>query len=68
MKESWAKHEVEEHAMETKTNKALEELSINLVRLLTEEILDVIIQDLMGNFDKLREREECLGEFLTLRM
>ena len=28
----------------------------------------VLVHDLMGKFSKLREKEESLGEFLTLRM
>ena len=38
VKESRAKHEVEVREMKTKTNKALEELRVDLVRLLSEEI------------------------------
>ena len=30
--------------------------------------MDVLVRDLMGQFAKLREKEECLGEVLTLRM
>ena len=40
--------------METKTNKALEELRDDLVRFLPEEILDVLVRDIMGDFSKLR--------------
>ena len=36
VKESRAKHEVEVRKMETKANKALEELRVDLVRLLPE--------------------------------
>ena len=41
MKESWAKHDVEVRDMETKKNRALEELRVDLVWLLPEESLDV---------------------------
>ena len=68
MKESQANHEVEVREMETQTNKALEELRFDLVHLITEENLDVLVWDLMGKFEKLREKEESLGEVLTLRM
>ena len=68
LKESRAKHEVEVRAMETKMNKTLEELMVDIVRLFTEESLDVLVWDLMGRFDKLREKGESLGEVLTLRM
>ena len=44
VKESWVKHEVEEHEMETKTNKALEELRVDLVRFLPEENSYVLIR------------------------
>ena len=37
VKEYWAKHEVEVRKMETKTNKAIEELRVDLVQLLPEE-------------------------------
>ena len=57
VKESWSKHEVEVHTMETKTNKALGELRVDLVQLLPEEILDVLIRELMGEFSKLREKD-----------
>ena len=33
-----------------------------------EEILNVLVRELMWKFDKLREKEESLGEVLTLRM
>ena len=56
VKESRSKHEVAVHEMETKTNKALEELRVDLVRLLPEENLDVIVWELMGFFSKLREK------------
>ena len=56
MKESREKHEVEVCETETKTNKALEDLRIYLVRLLPEENLDVIVWELMGGFSKLREK------------
>ena len=68
VKESRAKHEVEVRNMETKTNKTLEELRFNLVRFLPEESLFVLVQYLMGEFSKLGEKEESLGEVLTLRM
>ena len=54
--------------METKINKALEELRVDIVRFLPGESLDVLVQELMGEFSKLRENEESLGEVLTLRM
>ena len=57
VKESREKHEVKVHKMETKKNKALEELRVDLVRLFPEEILDVLVWDLMGHFAKLREKE-----------
>ena len=41
-------------------NKTLEELRVDLVRFLPEEILDVLIRDIMGMLDKLREKEESL--------
>ena len=53
VKESQAKHEVEVRDMETKTNKSLEELRVDLVRFIPEESLDMIVQDLMGEFSKL---------------
>ena len=58
VKESQAKHEVEVRDMETKTNKALEELRVDLVRLLPEEILDVLVQELMFFFKTKGEGEE----------
>ena len=67
VKESRAKHDVEVCDMETKTNKALEELRVDIVWLLPEKILDVLVRDLMGHFSKLREKEEILGEVLTFR-
>ena len=54
--------------METQTNKTLEELKVDIVRLLPEESLDVLVQDLTGKFSKLREKEEILGEVLTQRI
>ena len=68
VKESWEKHEVAVHEMKTKTNKALEELTVDIVWFLPEESLDVLVQDLMGQFAKLSEKEDILGEVLTLRM
>ena len=41
---------------------------VDLVWFLPEESLDVIVRDLMGQFAKLMEKEESLGEVLTLRM
>ena len=49
-------------------NKALEDLRVDLVQFLPEEILDVLVWELMGKFDKLREKEEILGEVLKLRI
>ena len=46
--------------METKTNKDLEELRVDIVRFLPEESLDVLVQYLMGQFEKLREKEKSL--------
>ena len=43
VKESRAKHEVEVREMETKTKNSLEEMRVDLVRFLTEEILDLIV-------------------------
>ena len=54
--------------METNTNKDMEDLKVELVRLLPEESLDVLVRDLVGMFAKLGKKEERLGEFLTLRM
>ena len=68
VKEFLAKHKVEVRKMETKMNKALEEQRIDLFRFLPEKIPDVITQDLMGGVDKLREKEDRLGEVLTLRI
>ena len=68
MKESRAKHEVEVREMDTETNKALEDLRIDLLRFLPEENLDVLVWELTGKFDKLREKEESQGEVLTLWM
>ena len=53
MKESRTKYKAEVRKMETKTNKALEDLRVDLVRFLCEVNLDVLIQDLMGDFPKL---------------
>ena len=68
VKEYRAKHEVEVRDMETKTNKALDELRVDLVRFPPEESSDVLVRDLMGQFTELREKEKILGEILTLRM
>ena len=54
--------------METKTNKALEYLRVYLIRFLLEESLDVILQELMGQFTELKDKEERLGEVMILRM
>ena len=48
-------HEVEVHEMETKTNKALEELRVDTIRFLPEEIFYVLVRELMGQFAKIRE-------------
>ena len=48
-------------------NKALEDLRVDLVRLFSKEGSDVLIHDLMGQFAKLREKEESLGVVLILR-
>ena len=61
VKESRAKHEVEVSEMETKMNKALEDLRVDIVRFLTGKFLDVIVQDPMGKFAKLREKKESRG-------
>ena len=53
MKESRTKYKAEVRKMETKTNKALDDLRVDLVRFLCEESLDVLIRDLMGHFSKL---------------
>ena len=68
MKESRAKHDAEVRDMETNSNKALEELRVDLVWLLPEESLYVLIWDLMGQFSKLRDKEDSLGEVLTLKI
>ena len=68
VKESRVKHEVEVCDMETKTNKALEELRVDIIWFLPEEILDVIVRHLIDQFAKLGEKEDSLGEVLTLRM
>ena len=67
VKEFWTNLEAEVRKTKTKTNKDLEELRIALVWFLNEEISDVIIQDLMVKFSKIREKEERLGEVLTLK-
>ena len=46
--------------MDTKTNKALEEMRVDLVWFLPEENVDVLVWDLMGQFSKLREKEGSL--------
>ena len=68
VKEFWTNLEAEVRKTKTKMNKSLEELRVALVWFVTEEISDVIIQDLMVKFSKIREKEERLGEVLTLRM
>ena len=55
MKDSRAKHGEEVPYLETKTNKALEDLKVDLVLFLPEEISDVIVRDLMGQFAKIRD-------------
>ena len=50
VKESQVKHKVEVREMETKMNKALEELRVDLVRFLPEESSDVLVRDLMWAF------------------
>ena len=40
--------------METKTNNALEELRVDLVRLLPEKMSDVLVREFMGKFYKIR--------------
>ena len=42
--------------METKTDKSLEELMVDLVWLLPGGNLDVLVWYIMGQFDKLREK------------
>ena len=54
--------------METYKNKALEELRVDLVWFLPKEISGVLIQDLIEQFSKIRDKEESLGEVLKLRM
>ena len=54
VKYSRKKHDVEVCNMETKTNKALEELRFDIVRFLSEESLDVIVRYFMDKFYKLR--------------
>ena len=68
VKEFRAKHDVEVREIETKTNKALDELRVDLVRFLPEESLDALVRELMGQFDKLNQKKEILGEVLTLRI
>ena len=68
VKEFRAKHDVEVRKIETKTNKALDELRVDLVRFLPEESLDALVRELMGQFDKLNQKKEILGEVLTLRI
>ena len=46
----------------------MEELRVHLVWFLPKESSDVLVRHLMGQFAKLREKEESLGEVLTLRM
>ena len=54
VKDSRTKYKAEVCKTETKTNKDLEDLRVDLVRFLCEESLDVLIRDLMGHFSKLR--------------
>ena len=68
VKESRENHEVEVRKMGTKTNKALEELRVDLVRFLTEETSDMLVRDITRQFAKLSDKEQSLGEVLTLRM
>ena len=53
VKDSGAKYLAEVLKMETKTNKALKDLRVELVWFLCEECLDVLIRDLLGHFSKL---------------
>ena len=53
--ESQEKHEVEVRDMETKTNKALEELRVDLVQFLPEENSEVLVWEIMWKFYKLRD-------------
>ena len=46
--------------MDTKTNKALEEMRVDLVWFLPEESPDELVRDLTGKFAKLRDKEERL--------
>ena len=55
MTEYQEKHEVEVRDMETKTNKALEELRVDLVRFLPEENSEVLVWEIMWKFYKLRD-------------
>ena len=41
-------------------DKTLEELRVDLVQFLPEESFDVIVRDLIGQFAKLRYKEESL--------
>ena len=54
--------------METQMNNTLEDLNVDLVRFLPEESSYVIVRYFMGQFSKLREKGETLGEVLVLRM
>ena len=47
---------MEIHKMETKTDKALEELMIDLVRFLPGGNSDLLVWYIMGQFAKLREK------------
>ena len=68
VKESRAKHEVDVLDMETKMNKTLEDMRVDIVRFLPEESSDVLVWDIMEHFVKLREKGESLGEVLKLIM
>ena len=67
VKEVRLKHEVEVRDMEIKMKNSLEDLRVDLVRFFPKESSDVLLQELMGQFVKLREKGESLGEVLTLR-
>ena len=54
------KHRKEACEMDTKTNKALNELRVDLVWFLPEESPDELVRDLTGKFAKLRDKEERL--------
>ena len=56
LKEYQAKHDVEVHKMETKTDKSLEELRVDLVRFLPGGNSDFLVWYIMGQFAKLREK------------